>query len=285
MGELQVFNTEQHNILLTEPPNNPHPHRVKAAQIFFENFNVPGLYLQIQGVLSLYASAKTTGIVLDSGDGLTCAVPVYQGFALSHAVVRSHVAGRDITEYLQGLLQRGGYNFYSSAELEIVKSIKEELCYVSSDISKSEKEKEDIISYELPDGQQIEIGAEKFRAPEILFDPSLIGEEYPGAHQALSTALNKTDMDIRNHLYSNILLAGGCTMFKGYGERLLSELQQISPNHTKIKIFAPAGRITSSWVGGSILGNYGEFKKMCVNRKEYDEQGPRAMYMMGRKRY
>jgi len=278
---LEVQNPEQHPILLTEAPKNPQPSREKAAQIFFETFNVPGLYIQVQAILSLYASGKTTGIVLDSGAGLTCAVPIYEGFALSHAVQRFDVAGRDVTEYLQMLLQRNsGYNFYSSAEMEIVKNIKEKECYVVPDIVKAENEykKGSEQPYLLPDGQTIQIQSEKFRAPEVMFDPSIIGEEYPGAHEALSKAIKKSDVDIRNGLYTNILLAGGSTMFKGFGARLLSELRAISPSHTKIKIFAPHTRLSSTWVGGSILGSQRSFQKMLVTRKEWDEQGKRSLY-------
>jgi len=281
LQELDVENPEQHPVLLTEPPNNPQPNREKAAQIFFETFNVPGFYIQVQAILSLYASAKTTGIVLDSGDGVTSVVPIYEGFAMSHGVQRINVAGRDITEYLQRLLQRGGYNFYSSAEMEIVKQIKEEKCIVSTNIEKSENDsfegKDPVIDYELPDGNIVKLQSEKFRAPEILFDPSIIGEEYNGVHQALHVAIEKTDLDIRNGLYQNILLSGGSTLFEGFGDRLLSELRQISPSHTKIKIIAPRARINSTFVGGSILGSLGTFKKMWVTRKDWEEHGKRIL--------
>jgi centractin len=109
---------------------NPRKNREKAAEIFFETFNVPALFISMQAVLSLYASGRTTGIVLDSGDGVTHTVPVYEGFAMPHAIMRIDLAGRDITDHLQLLLRRAGYSFNTTAEKEIVRTIKETACYV-----------------------------------------------------------------------------------------------------------------------------------------------------------
>ena len=155
-------------MLLTEPPLNPRSNRETAAQILFETFNVPALYTSIQAVLSLYASGRTTGIVLDAGDGVSHAVPVYSGFAIQNSVRRIDVAGRDVTEYLQTLLRKAGYVFHTSAEKEIVRQIKEKLGYIALDPGREEKEwaagggsrdgdkKE--ADYTLPDGKTIKVG-------------------------------------------------------------------------------------------------------------------------------
>jgi len=280
-NELNV-NQDQHPVLLTEAPLNPRPNRLKAAEIFFETFNVPALYVQVQAILSLYASGRTTGVVLDSGDGVTNAVPVYEGFILPHAVTRIDVAGRDITEYLQLLLRKAGHNFHTSAELEVVKDIKERICFVAFNIEKIDKEDSEDVepehSYKLPDGNVIQVGAEKFRAPEVLFNPGLIGLEYVGIHQCLVNSISKCDLDIRRSLFSDIILAGGSTMHDGFGDRLLVEVRKLAPRDTKIRILAPPERILSAWIGGSILASLATFKRMWVTRKEYDEAGKNAIY-------
>jgi len=122
------------------------------------------------------------------------------------------------------------------------------------------------------------IGNEKFRAPEVLFNPSLIGLEYVGVHQCIVNAVSKSDLDIRRRLYSEIVLAGGSTMFTGFGDRLLSEVRKLAPRDTKIKIFASKDRIKSAWVGGSILASLSTFKKMWVTRKEFDDSGKSIIY-------
>mmetsp|Transcript_13132 Transcript_13132/g.21059 ORF Transcript_13132/g.21059 Transcript_13132/m.21059 type:complete len:287 (-) Transcript_13132:667-1527(-) len=183
---------DEHPVLITEPPLNPRKNREKMAEIFFETFNVPAFYVQIPPILCLYASGRTTGLVLDSGEGVTHAVPVFEGFALPHAMQRIDVAGRDVTEYLQRLLRKAGYNFHTSAEMEVVRNIKEKVCFTSYDYKKDAREKEEEPNaeqiYRLPDGKWIGIGQEKFRAPEVLFNPDLIGLEYPGVHECLVVA-------------------------------------------------------------------------------------------------
>ncbi|GAB7343565.1 hypothetical protein MBLNU457_1570t1 [Dothideomycetes sp. NU457] len=267
--------SEDHPVLLTEPPLNPRTNRDTAAQIMFETFNVPALYTSIQAVLSLYASGRTTGVVLDAGDGVSHAVPVYEGFAIPSSIRRIDVAGRDVTEHLQTLLRKSGYIFHTSAEKEVVRSIKEKSSYVALDPRKEEKDwvstggrqEAKFVDYTLPDGQKIKIGPERFRAPEIMFDPEIIGLEYPGIHQIVVDAIGRTDMDLRKALYGNIVLSGGATLTKGFGDRLLHEVQRLAVKEMRIKIFAPPERKYSTWIGGSILAGLSTFRKAsdCLN--------------------
>ncbi|KAK7183949.1 Actin-like protein [Paraphaeosphaeria sporulosa] len=270
--------SEDHPVLLTEPPLNPRENRDTAAQILFETFNVPALYTSVQAVLSLYASGKTTGIVLDSGDGVSHAVPVFQGFAIPNSIRRIDVAGRDVTEHMQQLLRKSGRVFHTSAEKETVKDIKEKAGYVALDPAKEEKEwsgaarsDNKSIEYTLPDGQKLKVGAERFRAPEILFNPEIIGLEYPGVHQIVVEAIHRTDMDLRKALYGNIVLSGGSTLTKGFGNRLLHEVQRLAVKDMRIKILAPPERIYTTWTGGSILAGLSTFKKMWVEKDEWQE--------------
>jgi centractin len=271
--------SEDHPVLLTEPPLNPRQNRDMAAQILFEQFNVPAVYMSIQAVLSLYASGRTTGIVLDCGDGVSHAVPVYEGFAVPSSIRRIDIAGRDVTEHMQLLLRKAGHVFHTSAEKEIVRIMKEKVSYVTLDPKKEEKdwqsgvwkaEKKEV-EYQLPDGHKIKLGAERFRAPEILFEPELIGLEYPGIHQIVVDAINRTDMDLRKNLFGNIVLSGGSTLCKGFGDRLLYEVQKMAVKDMRIKIFAPPERKYSTWIGGSILAGLSTFRKMWVSIDDWHE--------------
>ncbi|NVM27564.1 MAG: actin family protein [Candidatus Helarchaeota archaeon] len=271
-----------HPILLTEPPLNPRPNREKMCEIMFETFNVPALYIAMQAVLSLYASGRTTGLVTDSGTGVTHVVPIYEGFALTHAISRLDLAGRDITEYLMRLLRQRGYALTTSAEKEIVRDIKEKLCYVALDPEKELRLAEKVSgmekSYMLPDGETLTVGVERFLAPEVFFNPGAVGKETSPMDEVIVEAVSKCDIDLRRDLYANIVLSGGSTMFPGLKERLTKEIAEMIPENVEVKIIAPPERMYSVWIGGSILSSLKTFQKMWVTRKEYKDIGPTVVH-------
>lgn len=270
---------DDHPVLLTEAPMNPRTNRDKTAEIFFETFRSPAMFFTPPSVLSLYASGRTTGVVLDVGEGVTHAVPVYEGFALPHSVTRSDVAGRDVTRQMQLLLRRSGLTFTTTAEADLVKSLKEEVCYCTPTPASDEAaEKDSRTPFQLPDGQAITLASERYQAPNVLFDPFLVGSEEPGVADVLVTSIMKSDIDLRSKLFSQVVLAGGSTLFSGFGDRMLYEVRSRAPSHTRIRISAPPERIHSAYVGGSILASLATFKSMWVSRAQYEEHGSAILH-------
>ncbi|KAK8535363.1 hypothetical protein V6N12_056884 [Hibiscus sabdariffa] len=280
--ELRV-NIEEHPVLLTEPPLNPRINREKMMETMFEAFDAPATYIAIQAVLSLYATGRTTGVVMDSGEGVTHVVPIYEGYALPHAIHRLDLAGKDLTDYLTKILAQEGYIFTTSAEREIIRDIKEQLSYVAMDINKeldiSGKSSELNRQYELPDGQVITIGASRFMCPEILFDPSRVGMESGGLHEILVRSIRRCDMDVRREMFGNVVLSGGTTLMSGLADRLAKEVSSSAPPGVSVRVAAPPDRKYSVWIGGSILASLSTFEQMWITKEEYMESGSSIVHM------
>ena len=187
-------NFKDRKLLMTEAPNNPDRNKEVMAEILFEKLGIGYFNIEPQAKMTLYAEGEETGVILDSGDGVTHVIPIFSNYLLTHQIKRLDIAGRHITNYLTRLLQMKGYAFNSTADFETVREIKEKYCFVSCDISSDRKLDLETSFYnsesKLPDGRKIHISNEKFEAPEILFQPHLVQNEMPGVHEMLYNSIN-----------------------------------------------------------------------------------------------
>ncbi|XP_040280341.1 actin, clone 302-like [Bufo bufo] len=277
--ELHIKSSER-PVLLSEAPLNPTDNREKMAEVMFESFNVPAMSVAIHPTLSLYANGRTSGLVMDIGDGVTTTFPIFEGFYLPHAGNRLNLAGQDITNYFMMLLKEIGLSFVSSAEKEIARDMKEKLCYVALDPKEEliKDPKECLTEYTLPDGNVVTTSHQRFRAPEILFSPSNNGVEASGVHTMIFDSILRCAMDIRRPLFKNILLSGGSTLFPGLEDRIYKEIRTLVPETVKVKIIAPNDRKFAVWIGGSILASLPSFREAWVTSVDYKEFGPAIVH-------
>jgi len=257
----------------------------------FETYGFKGAYVAIQAILTLYAQGLISGVVVDSGDGVTHVVPVYEGFSLPFNMRRIDVAGRDVTRYLISLLLLRGYAFNRSADEEVVQKLKEKLCYVGRDLN-IEKQLADettvlVQKYTLPDGRVIVIGRERYLAPECLFQPSLINLDCKGMSESLFSSIESCEMDLRSTLRKHIVLSGGTTMYPGLPSRLEKDMNDfyrtrrdakekgttIQGNIT-VQIEDPPRRKHMVFLGGAVLaGVMADKPQFWVTKAEWKEKG------------
>jgi len=278
-NELRV-DPKESTLMLTEAPMNPKANREKMLDIAFSTFDVKGFYVGIQAVLAMFSTGRTTGLVVDSGDGVTHTVPIYETYSIPHAVSKAMLAGRDVSQWLQKILTERGWNFDSTAQFQIVREIKESMSYVSMDYTeemkaseKKEWKEKNEKPYTLPDGNILTIGTERFRAPELMFKPSLNGKDCKGVHDLVFKSIMECDLDVRKDLWENVILSGGNTMFEFYPERLQKELTTLAPPTMKVKVTAPPDRKYAVFMGAATLANLSQFATAWITKAEFDEVG------------
>ena len=272
---------KNHPILISESLLNPSKNRKNISSILFENFEISNIFFASQPILSLFATSNTTGTILESGEGVTQSCVVYEGYSIPFSFERYDYGGGDVTKYLYTILQNLGLYFDTSAEYQIVKDIKEQLCFAcQSDMirnikKESEFEKE---NYFLPDGNVIKLGEERILPPEILYNPELNGMEFPSFQNMIFNSINKVDMELRPKLYEAILLSGGNTSIKGTSNKLYSEFKKLINPNMKIKIHSPKNPNLLCWIGGNVVSGLEIFKKMWISKEEWEEKGEEIVH-------
>ena len=269
--KLKIDDPSESKILVTEAPLNPIANKKTICEILFEQMGVKALNIEAQAKCSLFCEGIDSGIVLDSGDGVTHCIPISDGNIIKYNIERLDLAGRHITQYLIRLLQRKGYSFNSSADFEFVRYLKEKYCFVSNDIESDRKLERETSYYNswhlLPDETRIHISDEKFEAPEILFSPYLLGMDVNGIPEMMFKSINNCPIDLRKSLYGNIILSGATTLFPGFASRVELEMKKLYKENAlknvgdkKIKIsinvIDSPRRKYSVFIGAGIIGNY-----------------------------
>jgi len=302
---------EEHYFLLTEPPLNTPENREFTAEIMFETFNVPGLYIAVQAVLALCAAlltksdksgkqAAVTGTVIDSGDGVTHIIPVVEGYVIGSCIKHIPLAGRDVTNFVIDMLRNRNENLIPDLALEIAKKIKEKYCYVCPDLVKEyEKYDQDPtrfreFAFQDPKTKtpyKIDVGYERFLGPEIFFSPEIFSSDFTEPlPNVVDQCVQACPIDTRRPLYNYITLSGGSTMFKHFVKRLERDIRRKVKtrfDYTKAKypdmdvkainvnvITHPFQRF-AVWFGGSMLASQPEFLGTFHTKADYQEKGPR----------
>lgn len=291
--ERMKVDPKEHKILLTEPPSNPKQNKINMCKSMFEIYDFPAVKVSIQAMLVLYAQGLMTGVVVDSGDGVSHVVPVWEGIVPAHLIKRLNVAGRHITTHLIKLLQVRGYNFNRSADFETARQIKEKCCFIGYDLDIENTlalETTTLITkYELPDGRVIKLDRERYQAPEILFDPEKCDVEQPGIARMLFNMINEADIDLRAAFYKHIVLSGGSTMYPGLPSRMEKDMKELYLKHVlkgnkknmskfKLRIEDPPRRKHMVFLGGSVLADIMKDRdEFWITKAEWDDEGERII--------
>jgi len=288
---------EEHYSILTEPPMTPPESREKLAELMFETFNSPGFYLGVQAVMALFASRiskdatkELTGVVVDSGAGVTHIIPIIKGYVIGSCVESMPLAGGDINKFIASILRERGEDIPSNHINNVAAELKENFSYNCPDVLKefsrfddrndSHRFKKYTYNYR-GENKTIDVGYEQFLAPEIFFNPEMYGANFTTPlPELVDSCVRKAPMNSRIPLWNNIILSGGSTMFKGFDKRLQRDINHIikyKHNNKKAvaKVITHSKQKYAVWFGASILGKIPEFKSNIHTKAKYEEIGPR----------
>lgn len=305
-GYLQC-NPEDHYFLLTEPPLNPPENREYSAEIMFETFQVPGLYIGVQAVLALIASKVAdkadkvlSGTVVDSGDGVTHVIPVVDGFVIGSCIKHIPLAGSHVTDFIQQMLRERKEPIPPVDIKKVARTIKEKYCYAVPKLDREfEKYDQDSSKFKTYEGTSrtgtnytVDVGYERFLGPELFFNPEIFSSDYNvPLPNLVDDCIQGAPIDSRRLLYRNVCLSGGSTMFKDFGRRLQKDIRKITKDRTEAVMAANKGAkvepidvnvITHKmqrfavWFGGAMLSQLPQFSEMVITKEAYEEHGPRV---------
>ncbi|KAJ1971893.1 NuA4 histone acetyltransferase subunit [Dimargaris xerosporica] len=340
-------NPKENPLFVTEASWNVPAAREKLIELAFEKFEAPAFYVCKDAVLAAFAAGKSNALVLDCGGSTTSAVPVYDGYALKKGQLYQNIAGDFVSDQILAQIRRDfnlevrsryqvlkknpvdvgqpadvvlrdlpngeitpSYHHYM--QMQVIQEYKESVCQISeSTYNENYLAARPQKPFEFPDGFNLQVGIERFRVPEVLFQPNqfIADKSKPvrqngqvvdvsgmtpgpavegataqtpsssfnlwGVPQMIYNSVNSCDIDLRPHLLTNVVLTGGTTLFPGFADRVNFELQTLAAGQ-RIKIHAPGNSIErkyGTWIGGSILSSLGSFHQLWISRQEYQESG------------
>jgi len=318
LGSHLRVDPKDHPLMVSEPTFQPAGDREKMLQLMFERFAAPATFLCKSSVLTAFSAGRATACVVESGAGHTTVAPVHDGYVVNRGVRRSQFGGDKLDVLLEKTLQQGSLghktltpayqvekkydsdghlvvsthtypqthpSFHRFQQLELLRDIKESLCRLSESAFDS-NQKFPNVTYELPDGQSLDVGNERFIVPEHIFNPKFTplldlkhdfdGVTYRGLQHQVLDSVESVDVDLRKDLYSSIVLSGGNTLFPGIPNRLTKEVGGVLSAAHKVKVVGGSSlndRRFAVWIGGSILASLGTFHQMWISKAEYEEQG------------
>jgi actin-related protein len=266
-------------VVLAEHAFNSAPNREELTELMFETFSVPELNVTLQGILTLVGTGRVTGLVLDCGHGSCQTVPVYESYVLPHSIGSLRLGGRDLDTLLAKLIALQGPSLTKTADRETIKKIKHKSCYCRPGPEAPMTGAPE--NYTLPDGTNVTLGEERFIVPEAYFSPGLVGAEGSGLAELVAECVRNSPIDLTRPLVTNIILAGGSSMFEGFAQRLTAELKfRVSAKMSReVKIVAQPDRHLCTWNGGKAFAELREsFVERWLSRAEYEEFGAQHIH-------
>lgn len=286
---LGLDSTQDRSVLLTEPPMASSKHRETLVELMMDLFGMSEVNLSIQGIMALYAYGRTTGLVIEIGEGVTQIVPVHDGFTDRASIRRLDLGGQELTMYLQKLLSEAGYCVTSRDDYEHVRSIKETLCYVAVDPYEEDKRTDNDAEYVLPDGMTLRdgttsviVGSERFYCPEVLFDPRIIQRDCPSIIDLVWQSIQASPIETRKSALGSVILSGGSSLFPGLPERVEKEIKRISPPQARstVRVHASDDRLFGVWLGARLFAEPAMRPMQSlywISRQEWEEEGERVV--------
>jgi len=284
-GSQGVKDGENTKFLLTVPTLCPWSHRIQLAKFHFEEYNTPALALFNQAVLSCRATGAYTGVFMDIGHGVTQTVPVFAGYAIPSAMRRTAFGGADLDSHMQRLLMQEGVSFTTTAEMQVVRGIKEEHAFVAADPEQEFATATAPANMTLPDGTSISLTKSRFLVAEPLFNPEIMGRQMPGLQGLITESAFACPMDVRLELMKNIYVSGGTSVMPGLCSRLQSEARKMCDVAT-VKNSDDENRKNNVWLGGLQMAQmYTEDSQTWITNAEWKDVGENIVFRKGTDRY